>query len=182
MTRALAWARVDHDGFEHLLLEATTADGVVLAVDEHRRPFRLGYQLRWDPFWHVRDARLAVTTEHGVRTLSLESDGTGRWHDGEARPLPQLERCLDIDIWPTPFTNTFPIRREPMTVGERRVLLVAWIAAPELSVRTSRQAYTRLADRRYRFESLDSDGFTAELVVDADGLVTEYEGLFRRLA
>jgi hypothetical protein len=181
MRRALAWARVGRDGFEHLLLEATAADGVVLAVDEQQRPFRLGYQLRWDALWRVHEARLGVTTEHGTRTLTLASDGKGRWRDGEARALPQLEGCLDIDIWPTPFTNTFPIRRESMAVGERRVLAVAWIAAPELNVRAWRQAYTRLADRRYRFESLDDDGFTAELVVDADGLVTEYDGLFRRV-
>jgi uncharacterized protein len=181
MTRALSWARVDDDGFEHLLVEATAADGVVLAVDEQRRPFRLAYQLRWDPLWRVHEARLAVTTEHGTRTLTLGSDGKGCWRDGEARALPQLEGCLDIDIWPTPFTNTFPIRREPMAVGQRRVLVVAWIAAPELSVRASRQAYTRLADDRYTFESLDGERFTAELVVDADGLVLEYDGLFRRV-
>jgi uncharacterized protein len=61
------------------------------------------------------------------------------------------------------------------------VFVVAWVAAPELTVRPARQAYTRLAKRRYRFESLDSD-FSAELVVDADDLVLDYEGLFRRVS
>jgi hypothetical protein len=43
------------------------------------------------------------------------------------------------------------------------------------------QAYTRLADQRYRYESLDGSGFSAELAVDADGLVLDYPGLFRRV-
>ncbi len=183
MTRAISWTRVgDRDqGLEHLLLGETSADGVVLAFDEHGRPFRLGYQLTWDASWRVRDARLVVTTEHGMRTLRLESDGKGRWRDGDARARPELDGCIDLDIWPTPFTNTFPIRREPMAVGERRAFVVAWVAAPELTVRAARQAYTRLADRRYRFEGLDGDGFRAELSVDADDVVVDYEGLFRRV-
>jgi len=180
MTRAISWTRVGEHGLEHLLLDDGSADGLVIAVDEDHRPFRLAYRLTWDASWRVRDARLSVTTQDGTRGLQLESDGKGHWRDGEARALPTLDGCLDIDIWPTPFTNTFALRREPMAVGERRVFVVAWVAAPELSVRPSRQAYTRLADRRYRFESLESD-FSAELVVDADDLVVDYEALFRRL-
>jgi len=183
MTRAICWTRIGEreHGLEHLLLDEGAADGLVIAVDDDQRPFRLAYRLTWDTAWRVRDARLSVTTEHDTRTLQLESDGKGHWRDGEARALPALDGCRDIDIWPTPFTNTFALRREPMTAGERRELVVAWVAAPELSVRPARQAYTRLADRRYRFESLDSD-FSAELVVDADDLIVDYEALFRRVS
>ena len=99
---------------------------------------------------------------------------------GRARP--DLEGCLDIDIWPTPFTNTFPIRREPLSVGERREFVMAWVSAPELTVRPMRQGYTRLADRRYLYENLEGSGFRAELDVDADGVVLDYEGVFRRVA
>ena len=182
MIRAICWTRIGEreNGLEHLLLDEGAADGLVIAIDEDRRPFRLAYRLTWDAAWRVHDARLSVTTEHDTRTLQLESDGKGHWRDGEARALTALDGCLDIDIWPTPFTNTFALRRDPMAVGERRVFVVAWIAAPELSVRPARQAYTRLADRRYRFQSLDTD-FSAELVVDADDLVVDYEALFRRV-
>jgi hypothetical protein len=178
----MSWTRIGNGehGLEHLLLDDGSADGLVIALDEDRRPFRLGYRLTWDASWRLTDARLVVTTQDETRTLQLESDGKGHWRDGEAHALPQLDGCIDIDIWPTPFTNTLPLRRDPMAVGERRVLVVAWVAAPELSVRPARQAYTRLADRRYRFESLDSD-FSVELVVDADDLVVDYEALFRRV-
>ena len=44
-----------------------------------------------------------------------------------------------------------------------------------------RQGYTRLADRRYLYENLDGSGFRADLSVDEDGVVLDYEGIFRRI-
>ncbi len=172
-------------GLEHLLLSPGSADGVVLAVDEMQGPFRLAYRLRWDPAsWHLRGAELSVRVGQGVqgRSLALQTDGRGHWRDGRGRTLDELDGCLDIDIWPTPFTNGFPIRRQPLRLGERREFLVAWVDGVDLgAVKPQRQAYTRLAERRYLFESLDGSGFSAELPVDADGLVLDYPGLFRRV-
>ena len=185
--RAITWAPIrdknlEGVGLEHLLLRDGSADSVVLTRDEDSRPFRLAYQLAWDQSWGLREARLVVTTEGAVRSLRLETDGQGHWRDGDAHALPELDGCFDIDIWPTPFTNSFPIRRQPMAIGERRELVVAWVSAPELAVRPVRQRYTRLAERRYRFETLDGDGFQAELAVDEDDVVLDYEGLFRRVS
>jgi hypothetical protein len=95
--------------------------------------------------------------------------------------IDELDGCMDVDIWPTPFTNSFPIRRVPMAVGERRQFRMAWIFAPDLAVHPQPQAYTRLGDRRYLFENLDGDGFTAELPVDEEGIVMDYPDLFRRV-
>jgi hypothetical protein len=184
--QAISWTPIwdqnrEGTGLEHLLLREGSADSVVLAFDEHGRPFRLAYQLTWDEAWRLRDARLVVTTERATRSLRLETDGKGHWRDGDARALAELDGCIDIDIWPTPFTNTFPIRRQPLAVGERREFIMAWVSAPELTVRPMRQGYTRLADRLYRFENLDGSGFRAELRVDEDGVVLDYQGVFRRL-
>ncbi len=173
-------------GLEHMLLSPGSADGVVLAVDGAQGPFRLAYRLQWDAAdWRLRGAELSVRIGHGAgdRSLRLRTDGQGRWQDGRGRALGELDGCLDLDIWPTPFTNTFPVRRQPMRIGERREFLVAWVDGVDLrTVKPQRQAYTRLAERRYLFESLDGSGFSAELPVDADGLVLDYPGLFRRVA
>lgn len=168
-------------GLEHLLLTDGAADRVLLAIDEQRGAFRLTYRLTCDEGWRLRSADLHATLGHERRSLSLVSDGAGRRHDGDGGTRPDLAGCIDIDIWPTPFTNSLPIRRQPMAIGERREFTMAWVAGPELSVAAKAQAYTRLADRRYRFESLDGSGFTAELPVDADGLVLDYPGLFQRV-
>lgn len=168
-------------GLEHLRLAERTADSVVLAFDEEQGPFRLDYRLDWDEAWRLRNAELVVVAEHFTRSLSLQTDGRGHWQHGDGRTIDALEGCMDVDIWPTPFTNTFPIRREPMAVGERRQFHMAWILAPALTVHPQLQAYTRLADRLYLFESLDGSGFRAELPVDENGIVVDYPGLFRRV-
>jgi hypothetical protein len=167
-------------GLEHLLLSDGMADGVVLAFDDHG-PFRLTYHLRWDDSWRILEGELILATECSTRSLRLRTDGQGHWRDGGDRSIDALDGCMDVDIWPTPFTNSFPIRREPMALGERRQFVTAWIFAPDLTVHPQPQAYTRLADRLYLFESLDGSNFRAELSVDKDGIVLDYTDLFRRL-
>lgn len=185
-SRTICWSPLwnkDQEGvgLEHLLLAARAADSVVLACDEEHGPFRLRYHLGWDDSWQLRDATLQITTERFSGSLSVLTDGLGHWRHRDGRALPELDGCRDIDIWPTPFTNSFPIRRCPMAVGERRQFVMAWIFALDLTVKSQPQAYTRLAERLYLFESLDGSGFRAELPVDEEGIVVDYPGLFRRL-
>ena len=184
--RTICWTPIwnkDREGvgLEHLLLAEREADSVVLAFDEEHGPYRLTYRLTWSELWQLREAELVVATDRFTRSLRLQTDGQGHWRDGKARAIGALDGCMDIDIWPTPFTNSFPIRREPMAVGERRQFHMAWISAPDLMVHRQLQAYTRLADRLYLFENLDGSGFRAELPVDEDGIVVDYPGLFRRV-
>jgi hypothetical protein len=183
--RAVCWTPIwDEDrpgiGLEHLLLSEGAADAVVLAFDDHG-PFRLTYRLRWDDSWQILEGELMLATERSTRSLKLQTDGRGHWRDGDDRAIHALDGCKDIDIWPTPFTNSFPIRREPMALGERRQFLMAWIFAPALTVHPQPQAYTRLAERLYLFENLDGSNFQAEISVDEHGIVLDYPHLFRRV-
>ena len=176
------WTSWNGRGLEHLRLEVLAdrvrADGWILGEDGAGRPFRASYVVECDGAWRVRRARVEVL-EDPPRVLDLRADGLGRWTD-----LP-LDGCIDVDIFPSPFTNTLPIRRLADAEPGRPVAIdVAWVAAPELTVRLSRQEYTLLArgaeGARWRYRGLDS-GFTTELDVDRDGLVLDYPGLARRV-
>jgi uncharacterized protein len=184
-TRAVCWKplwnhRRQGLGLEQLLLSSRSASSVVLAFDEDAQPFCLRYELSWDEAWNLRTAGLVVQAATGTRSLQLSADGKGRWQ-GDSEILARLAGCVDIDIWPTPFTNSFPLWRTPLAIGERREYRMAWISTPDLSVLAQPQAYTRVAERQYRFENLDGSGFSAELTVDADGLVLDYPGFFTRV-
>ncbi|SRR5690554_765193 len=168
-------------GLEHLLLGPGEADSIVVGVDEIHGAFRIAYRLAWDESWQLQEAELTLETERSAGSLHLRSDGRGHWHHADGEPIPELEGCIDIDIWPTPFTNSFPIRRSHMSIGEQRQFRMAWVSALNLSVHPQTQRYTRLAQRVYLFESLDGSGFRSEIVVDEDYLVTDYPGLFRRV-
>jgi len=168
-------------GLEQLLLSPHAADSVILAFDEERGPFRLTYRLRWDAQWRLHEAQLDAATEQDTKSLRLQADGQGNWCGSDGQPIEELAGCIDIDIWPTPFTNSFPLRRDPLAVGERREYRMAWVLAPALTLQPVPQAYTRLAERLYLFENLDGSGFKAELPVDEDSLVLDYPDFFRRV-
>ena len=177
--RWAAWSGAE-DGLEHVeLLSQPTgirAAGAVVGSTE-RGAFGLSYRLVLDDRWRVREAEFATTS--GLR-LAISANREGTWRD-EHGTLTEVAGCIDIDIEATPFTNTLPIRRLGLAAGESAVIDVAYVSLPELALTRARQRYTCLGRRHYRFESLDS-GFTADLPVDAHGLVLDYPGLFRRLA
>ena len=156
------------------------ADGLVLGVAEGR-PFRIAYEVRCDANWRVRTARVGVPGE--PPKVELLSEGRGNWSGPEGRALSYLERCEYVDISETPFTNTLPIRRLDLTPGESAEICVAYFEGTELQPWPEPQRYTRLQTDSdcglYRFVSLDG-GFTADLPVDADGLVFDYPRLFKR--
>jgi hypothetical protein len=182
------WAAWDGRGLEHLRLgtgpEGVRADGLLLAVDDQGRPFRARYLVECDPRWRVRRARIE-RLEEPPAALHLRADGRGHWTDDATGAALPLEGCVDVDIYPSPFTNTLPIRRlADAAVGRPLPIAVAWVVLPDLTVQTTRQEYTLLArgvdGARWRFHAPDS-GFTAELSVDPDGLVRDYPGIARRL-
>lgn len=168
-------------GLEHATLTEHSADSVAIAFDEDGLPFRLDYRLGWDPRGRLRWADLEVHKGTQFFRLGLRADGEGHWQSPDGKPLRHLDGCIDIDIWPTPLTNSFPLWRSQMQVGQRLAFRMAWVAAPALSVEAKPQAYTRLDHSLYLFESLDGSGFKAELPLDPHGLVTDYPGLFLRV-
>jgi hypothetical protein len=188
MTVDVLWAAWDGRGLEHLRLSvsaaAVRADSLILAVDEAGRPFRACYVIDCDEEWKVARARIEVLEEPG-RVLEVTADGRGRWTDAATGTAPSLDGCVDIDIYPSPFTNTLPMRRLANVVAGRPVTIdVAWVALPELTIHAARQEYTLLErgpdGARWRFRALDS-GFTVELATDRDGLVLDYPGIARRI-
>lgn len=185
MNRQAVWSRSDAPGMEHLTLivrrAGAAADGLVLGVEENAA-FRLRYTVGCDPRWRVR--RVEVNLSGGGRGLSLSADGRGRWFDESGAPVPALDGCVDVDITATPLTNTLPIRRLALKPGESADIRVAYVTTPDLRVAPDEQRYTCLetdaGGGRYRFEQIGT-GFTAVIRVDADGLVEDYPGLFRRV-
>ncbi len=185
----ILWAPWAGLGLEHLRLvqgdDLILADGLIIGVAEaDGLPFRARYSIQCDAQWHVRELRIDML-DAANRRLDLMSDGAGHWADEAGAPLSGLVGCFDVDISATPFTNTLPIRRLALPPGAAADVNVVYIGLPELTVTQGMQRYTCLASdsagARYRFESRAHD-FTAELPVDAQGLVKDYPGLFRRVA
>ncbi|NQX10990.1 putative glycolipid-binding domain-containing protein [Microbacteriaceae bacterium VKM Ac-2855] len=173
----LAWRRLDEPGIERtrVVIDADgfRAEGDVEG-DVEGGDLTLHYALECDASWRTRRLELRV----GDRIRILTSAGGGSWSDGA--PLPELAGALDVDVSATPLTNVLPIRRLSLSIGASAEIVTVYVDVPSLTVTPDPQRYTRLAERVYRYESLDSD-FTRDIEVDADGFVLVYPGLFERL-
>jgi uncharacterized protein len=151
--------------------EAWTASGTVGRE-------KVQYVVRISPTWHVR--QFLLFRDMDDPDLWLGTDGAGRWGEINGAHRPDLDGCVDIDLTCTPFTNTLPIRRLPLRVGDSALITVAYVDVETLDVQPDRQRYTRLASHRWLFEQLTTD-FAEEIEVDEFGLVRDYPTLFRRL-
>jgi uncharacterized protein len=132
-------------------------------------PYVVRYRLELDRDWRSREIEIEVENG-GRRTLRLAGDGAGRW-SGEGRSLSALDGCIDLDLEWSPSTNSLPIRRLGLAVGETKAVSAAWIRFPSLDLERLDQSYQRLDLNRYRYRA---GAFTADLVVDDHGLVLQY--------
>lgn len=187
MFRDVFWTPVGDVGVEHLTLSidqaGIAAESVVVGTRDAER-FRIYYELECTSSWQTERVHVA-TLGRTSRSMTLRADGEGTWIDEEGSELPELTGVIDVDISATPFTNTLPIQRLPLSAGESTELTVAYVSVPDLCLDTDSQRYTCLDPvdengERFRYDAVEGD-FTAELVVDSDGLIVDYLDLFTRV-
>jgi uncharacterized protein len=180
------WRRLDVAGVEHFRLwtlrDEVRLEGVVIAA-VGGAPLRLGYEIACSADWATRRVAITLVDAQTERRRELRVDDRHRWWAG-GKELTLLAGCVDVDVSLTPSTNTLPVRRLgllDLAPGDSRDVTVAWVGFPELSVESLPQRYTRLAGRRFRYESAGG-AFTTELEVDEDGLVVSYPPFWERAA
>jgi uncharacterized protein len=182
------WRPWDGRGLDHLRLRVgesgVEADGLVIG-EKDGVAFRARYVIRCDPGWRTRE--VIVDPLDRRDSLHLSSDGEGGWSDASGRSIPELKGCTDVDLSATPFTNTLPIHRLDLGQGESSEIEVVYVDVPKMRLGPSEQRYTCLERNAggglYRYDDEGSfRGFTADLPVDADGLVLDYPGIFRRMS
>jgi len=147
----------------------------------HRAADRLtlvSYTVIADAGWRTREVHVWLTTPDEQRSLVMEfdEDVIRIWVNRQDQA--DLHGCIDADLEFSPCTNTLPIRRLNLSVGEAADVRAAWVRFPSLRVEPLDQTYTRTGDHTYRYRTGD---FEAELRVDQDGLVIDYPGIWRRL-
>lgn len=177
----MRWRRTDVPGREDARVESVR-DGWrltgALEVQETGVDARLRYIIDCDEHWRTRAALIQGTASGRTIRFALVADGAGAWsRDGE--PMPSLAGALDVDLGFTPATNTLPIRRLALAVGETRPVRSAWLRFPELRLEPLEQTYTREAECVFRYHAMvDGEPFVARLDTDSFGRVLRYEGLW----
>ena len=171
-TQSVLWRNTQTFGTDYCTLHehplGYDLEGTVLTV-LGALPYLIHYEVRCD--------KANQTKEVSVRSASGETEGQlnlyadkGRWWRG-GREVSGLYGCVDVDLGVTPATNTLPIRRLRLEVGESRDIRAAWVKFPRLEIEPMAQRYTRVAEYRYRYESKNVE---VDLEVGSAGLVTHY--------
>lgn len=195
MSALVTWRSDDGRGVEGTRL--LVGDGGLRALgrmvhggDADGPAFTASYRLVADADGRLR--RLAVTsaTDDRERHLTLNRTDDGFWllDTGSGGSRSDFAGAVDVDLAFSPMFNTLPIRRLGLHRGPGDHLLkVVFVALPELTA--------EVVDQRYRAVSPLGEGarpgeavvgftwntFDAELVVDADAVVTSYPGVALRL-
>src|SRR4051812_49855239 len=196
--RAVVWAKEEPFGVEdaevRLSGSGMRARGVAIGTD--RIPYRLDYRLTAARSFVTARMLVEAHGEGWARRLDLRRDSVGTWSaewrqtgsDPLAPPDTQLDQlspdARDCDLGLSPLTNTMPVLQHRLLARPEPVTLTAaWISVPDLSVRATSQRYELVRRQAggavVRFSG--ADGFTADIEVDDEGLVTDYPGLARRL-
>jgi len=182
LIEAVLWRRLDAPAFElcRLWESAQTYDleGRVLTAIGGR-PAEVHYAVGCSREWETRTAQVGVIRGESSQILELRRDERGGWWK-DGKRVDGMDSLLDVDLGFTPATNTLPIRRLALEIGASDDVEALWVRYPELELERLPQRYTRLGERRYRYESAGG-AFVAELEVDVNGLVVRYGELWQRI-
>jgi hypothetical protein len=78
----------------------------------------VSYEIRLDPAWATRSARVTGWSAAGLYSAGLDADGAGTWRVNGA-PAPHLDGCLDVDLESSALTNALPVHRTALGIGHR---------------------------------------------------------------
>jgi hypothetical protein len=175
------WRRLDGVGREHARIQQLPGGWQLtgdLEVEESGVAARFRYRVDCDAEWRTLAALVEGEAGGPPIRFALIADAAGNWRE-DGQMLSTVAGALDVDLGFTPATNTLPIRRLALAIGESAPVTSAWIRFPELRLEALEQTYTREAARIYRYvAAVDGAPFTARLDTDDYGRVVHYEGLW----
>ena len=180
-TTRVAWRRSDEVEVDEFCTLSVRDSGLSLVGTvlgaEGGEPIRIEYRVLADGHGVTTAVHVRQVRGFEQRAIVLLRDAKGGWTVDGSRAA-RLRKCIDIDLGCSPSTNTLPIRRLRLGLGESKTIDAAWLQFPGLEVVKAAQMYTRLDEHTYRYAS---GTFEAELTVDDEGLVISY-AVWRRTA
>jgi hypothetical protein len=177
----IIWRRLDSPGHEwsHLHVPASGPERSGIAILVHNdEPCRLDYEIRCDPNWVTRSAHVSGSVGEVMVDVEVRRHPDGSWSLNDTI-VPAVAGALDVDLAFSPCTNSLPIRRLSLAIGQSAEVRAAWLTFPDFTLEPLDQRYSRTGDRIWHYES-HGGAFVRDLLVDEDGVVIEYPGLWMR--
>lgn len=176
---SVLWRRLDFPGHDacQLVRAASGYELKGVAVFLYRnRPCSLQYSVRCNKHWLTCYAHVVGVV--GRKTVEVQIQRVGANWILNRELQPGLADCKDVDLSFTPATNTLPVRRLRLSVGQSCATSAAWLRFPSLTLARLDQTYTYRASGTYAYRSF-AGKFRRQLRLRQSGLVTTYPTLWR---
>jgi hypothetical protein len=183
MQTNILWTGREYYSLENCLVNTTGNGSEITSIiigHYEEKIYQVEYSIKTNINWETIFFEINARHSNQTQLIRFEGDGRGNWMS-EGKEESQFNGCLDIDIPLTPFTNTLPINRLHLAIGQTREICVIYLDLLAQEVRPVRQKYTRLSQLEYQYENVPND-FEAKIQVDESGLVVDYPSLFVRTA
>lgn len=178
--RTIIWNRLDTPGHESARMfqikSRWTLTGTAVFLHE-RQPCRLNYLLKCDSEWQTLSAKITGWVGDEVIGVDISVDSDQHWRLNK-KECADVTGCMDLDLNFSPLTNTLPIRRLDLEVGQEANVRAAWLRFPSFKLKPLEQVYRRFTSSRYQYESAGGK-FVSEVEVDQEGLVLHYPNFWR---
>jgi hypothetical protein len=157
-------------------------NGCTAAVEDGQA-WVISYEVVVDEKWRTSSAQVWARSRSGEHQVRVQADGPRRWLiDGAAAE--HLDGCVDIDFESSACTNTLPVHRLALGIGESHESPAVYLRAPNLDIERLDQRYHRTADDagtpRFHY-SAPRFAYDDHLVFDSHGLVLHYPGIATRV-
>ncbi|WP_347216489.1 putative glycolipid-binding domain-containing protein [Chryseobacterium sp.] len=141
--------------------------------------YTVDYQLIIDLHWNIQE----FVIESEVNTGKNKLTGKKLQNEWEINDVinPDFKEFPFIDISLTPFTNTLPINNLQLAENDSQEIKVIYIDVLNHLVKPVTQQYTKIDRNTYHYNNLQTD-FKSDILVDENGLVVNYPGLFDKIA
>jgi len=179
MQTNIIWTGRQYHSIENCILTRTKVDNEIISTiigDHDNLIFKIDYQIRTNGRWETTFVNVKTQFDNFIETLTLEKIDKKYLLNGN--PCVELNDIIDIDISLTPFTNSLPINRLQLKDGDQQIIDVIYFDIFERKIKPVKQVYKRLTSGQYIFEN-DDKTFKANILVDEQGLIVDYEELFR---
>ena len=149
------WRNLERPGLERFELFQTRNGWLLrgtILTDTDNGPAETAYKIVCDSNWLTREADISLRQRSEDRHLPIAAQ-TGTWYE-DKNENKTVAGAIDIDLAWTPSTNTLPIRRLKLAIGESSgPVTAAWINFPDLRLQPLPQQYKRLAQDRCLYTS-----------------------------
>lgn len=158
--------------------EMTTVKGYITG-EGFGKPWLVRYTLTLNPRWEAQTVFIEVMSEQNY-TIELYKNDLQQWLNEKGEHLEAFDGCVDVDISFTPFTNSLPINRLQLTKGEGQNISVVWVDIKNGDVKRVKQRYLNKGSKIYKYEN-EHSGYISELIVDDEGYVIDYPGIWQKI-